>query len=83
MVTFRPFYIPKVQKAFRKSSVVEDVVTLITGEISAFGDSVKVIKEPEITVSTYQTAVSAQIWLMQTSHYYRPSELFYVQNGRY
>lgn len=56
-------YSQKVQKAFRKSSVVEDVSnTDYFGEISAFGDSVKVIKEPEITVSTYQrgTAVSAQ-----------------------
>ena len=56
-------YSKKVQTAFRKSSVVEDISnTDYFGEISAFGDSVKVIKEPEITVSTYArgTAVSAQ-----------------------
>lgn len=56
-------YSKKVQKAFRKSSVCEDISnTDYFGEISSFGDSVKVIKEPEITVSTYArgTAVAAQ-----------------------
>jgi len=56
-------YSKKVQKEFRKSSVVEDISnTDYLGEISSFGDSVKIIKEQEITVSTYArgTAVAAQ-----------------------
>jgi hypothetical protein len=56
-------YSKKVQTAFRKSSVVEDISnTDYFGEISSFGDSVKVIKEPEITVSSYArgTAVTSQ-----------------------
>ena len=56
-------YSKKVQKEFRKSSVVEDISnTDYLGEISSFGYSVKIIKEPEITVSTYArgTAVAAQ-----------------------
>ena len=56
-------YSKKVQKAFRTSSVCEDISnTDYLGEISSFGDSVKIIKEPEITVSTYArgTAVAAQ-----------------------
>jgi hypothetical protein len=48
-------YSQKVQKAFRKSSVVEDVTnTDYMGDIANYGDSVRIIKEPEITVSTYQ-----------------------------
>jgi len=48
-------YSQKVQKAFRKSSVVEDVTnTDYMGEIANYGDSVRIIKEPEITVSTYE-----------------------------
>ena len=47
-------YSQKVQKTFRKSSVVEDITnTDYTGEIANFGDSVRIIKEPEITVSSY------------------------------
>ena len=56
-------YSKKVQKSFRKSSVCEDITnTDYLGEISSFGDSVKIIKEPEITVSTYArgTTVAAQ-----------------------
>jgi hypothetical protein len=48
-------YSKKVQKAFRKSSVVEDVTnTDYFGEIASFGDSVKIIKEPEIAISSYK-----------------------------
>lgn len=48
-------YSQKVLKIFRKASVAEDVTnTDFTGEIEAFGDTVKVIKEPEITVRDYQ-----------------------------
>jgi hypothetical protein len=47
-------YSKKVQKAFRKSSVVEDITnTDYSGEIANFGDSVKIIKEPEITINSY------------------------------
>ena len=47
-------YSQKVQKTFRKSSVVEDVTnTDYFGEIANFGDSVRIIKEPEITVNSY------------------------------
>lgn len=56
-------YSQKVQKAFRKSSVVEDITnTDYMGEIANYGDSVRIIKEPEITVSDYKrgTTVAAQ-----------------------
>lgn len=56
-------YSQKVQKAFRKSSVVEDITnTDYFGEIANFGDSVRIIKEPEITVNNYKrgTTVAAQ-----------------------
>jgi len=47
-------YSRKVQKAFRKSSVVEDITnTDYTGEIANYGDSVRIIKEPDITINTY------------------------------
>lgn len=47
-------YSKKVQKAFRNSSVVEDITnTDYSGEIANFGDSVKIIKEPDIAISTY------------------------------
>lgn len=47
-------YSKKVQKAFRNSSVVEDITnTDYSGEIANFGDSVKIIKEPDITINSY------------------------------
>ena len=47
-------YSKKVQRAFRKSSVVEDITnTDYAGEIANMGDSVKIIKEPEITINSY------------------------------
>lgn len=47
-------YSKKVQKTFRKSSVVEGITNNdYFGEISNFGDSVRIIKEPEITVVPY------------------------------
>lgn len=47
-------YSKKVQKAFRKSSVIEDVTnTDYAGELANMGDSVKIIKEPEITINSY------------------------------
>jgi hypothetical protein len=48
-------YSKKVQKAFRKSSVVEDITnTDYFGEIANFGDSVRIIKEPEIAIASYK-----------------------------
>ena len=53
------FFLPsvfskKVLNFFRKASVVEAITnTDYAGEISAFGDSVKIIKEPVISVSNY------------------------------
>ena len=47
-------YSKKVLNFFRKSSVVEAITnTDYAGEISAYGDSVKIIKEPVITVEDY------------------------------
>lgn len=56
-------YSKKVQLAFRKSTIAGDITNSdYFGEISAQGDSVKIIKEPEITVSPYArgTQVNAQ-----------------------
>ena len=47
-------YSQKVLKFFRTASVVEDITnTDYAGEIENFGDTVKIIKEPTITVSSY------------------------------
>lgn len=47
-------YSKKAQLAFRKRAVVQAVTnTDYFGEISAFGDTVNIIKEPNITVSSY------------------------------
>jgi len=47
-------YSKKAQLAFRKSSIVQDITNSdYFGEISAFGDSVKIIKEPEVSVTPY------------------------------
>ena len=56
-------YSKQVQLAFRKSSVVEEITNSdYFGEIANMGDSVKVIKEPEITVKAYTrgTAITPQ-----------------------
>jgi hypothetical protein len=56
-------YSKKVQLAFRKATVVGDVTNSdYFGEIAAQGDTVRIIKEPEISVSEYKrgTQVSAQ-----------------------
>jgi len=48
-------YSKKVLNFFRKASVIEAITnTDYAGELSAFGDSVKIIKEPEITVYQYE-----------------------------
>ena len=47
-------YSQKVQKFFRTASVVEDITnTDYAGEIENFGDTVNIIKEPTISVSSY------------------------------
>ena len=56
-------YSKKVQLAFRKSTVVGDITNSdYFGEIASQGDTVKIIKEPEISVSQYArgTQVTAQ-----------------------
>jgi hypothetical protein len=56
-------YSKKVQLAFRKATVVGDVTNSdYFGEISAQGDTVRIIKEPEISVSEYKrgTQIAAQ-----------------------
>ena len=47
-------YSKQVQLAFRKASIVEAITNNdYFGEIAQMGDSVKIIKEPEITVKEY------------------------------
>ena len=48
-------YSKKVLNFFRKASVIEAITnTDYAGELTAYGDSVKIIKEPEITVYQYE-----------------------------
>ena len=48
-------YSKKVLNFFRKSSVAEAITnTDYAGEIAGFGDTVKIIKEPSITVYEYK-----------------------------
>ena len=52
-------YSQKVLKYFRRASVAEAITnTDYSGEIENFGDTVKIIKEPTITVSAYQRGAS-------------------------
>ena len=56
-------YSKQVQLTFRKSSIVEDVTNNdYFGEIANMGDSVKIIKEPEVSVQAYSrgTQITAQ-----------------------
>ena len=56
-------YSKKVQLAFRKATVVGDVTNSdYFGEIANQGDTVKIIKEPEVSVSAYTrgTTIAAQ-----------------------
>ena len=44
----------KVQVAFRKKAMVDDITTSdYFGEISNYGDTVRIIKEPDVTISDY------------------------------
>lgn len=54
-------YSQKVQLAFRKSSVVQDITNNdYFGEIANKGDSVRIIKEPSITVAPYLRGTQIQ-----------------------
>lgn len=54
-------YSKKVQLAFRKKTVVGDISNSdYFGEISAMGDTVRIIKEPEISVSSYARGTQIQ-----------------------
>jgi uncharacterized protein YqfB (UPF0267 family) len=56
-------YSKKVQSAFRKSTVTGDITNSdYFGEIASQGDTVRIIKEPEISVSEYKrgTTIAAQ-----------------------
>jgi hypothetical protein len=54
-------YSKKVQKAFRKSSIARDITNSeYFGEIGDLGDSVRIIKEPEISVSAYKRGQQIQ-----------------------
>ncbi len=56
-------YSKQVQLAFRKTSIIEAITNNdYFGEISNFGDSVRIIKEPEIAVKAYNrgTQITAQ-----------------------
>lgn len=56
-------YSKQVQLAFRKASTVEDITNSdYFGEIANMGDSVKIIKEPEVSVQSYArgTQITAQ-----------------------
>ena len=47
-------YSQKVLKFFRRASVVEDITnTDYAGEIENFGDTVRIMKEPTVTISAY------------------------------
>jgi len=56
-------YSKKVQLAFRKKSICNDITNSdYFGEIASQGDTVKIIKEPEVSVSEYKrgTTIAAQ-----------------------
>jgi hypothetical protein len=57
----RKSFSQKVLKFFRRASVAEDITnTDYAGEIENFGDTVRIIKEPTITVSSILTWL---LWL--------------------
>lgn len=54
-------YAKKAQLAFRKESICQALTnTDYMGEISSFGDSVKIMKEPEISVTPYARGTQIQ-----------------------
>lgn len=58
------------QLMFRKTSVVEDITNSeYFGEISAYGDSVRIIKEPEITVRKYARGTQLEMQDLEDSDF--------------
>jgi hypothetical protein len=63
-------YSKKVQLAFRKATVVSDITNSdYFGEISAQGDTVRIIKEPEISVSAYARGTQVQAQDLQDADF--------------
>lgn len=63
-------YSKKVQLAFRKASTVGDITNSdYFGEISAQGDTVRIIKEPEISVSSYARGTQVQAQDLQDADF--------------
>lgn len=63
-------YSKKVQLAFRKATVVGDITNSdYFGEISAQGDTVRIIKEPEISVSSYARGTQVQAQDLQDADF--------------
>jgi hypothetical protein len=63
-------YSKKVQLAFRKSTVVGDITNSdYFGEISSQGDTVRIIKEPEISVSAYARGTQVQAQDLQDADF--------------
>lgn len=64
-------YSKKVQKQFRRTAVAEAITNSdYFGEIKAMGDTVKIIKEPEITVSAYARGTQLTPQDLQDSDFY-------------
>lgn len=64
-------YSKKVQKQFRRTAVAESITNSdYFGEIKNFGDSVKIIKEPEITISAYARGTQLTPQDLQDSDFY-------------
>lgn len=63
-------YSKKVQLAFRKASTVGDITNSdYFGEIAAQGDTVRIIKEPEISVSAYARGTQVQAQDLQDADF--------------
>lgn len=63
-------YSKKVQLAFRKATIVGDITNSdYFGEISAQGDTVRIIKEPEISVSAYARGTQVQAQDLQDADF--------------
>lgn len=64
-------YSKKVQKQFRRTAVAEKITNSdYFGEIKNFGDSVKIIKEPEITIQAYARGTQLTPQDLEDSDFY-------------
>lgn len=64
-------YSKKVQKQFRRTAVSESITNSdYFGEIKNFGDTVKIIKEPEVTVSAYARGTQLTPQDLEDSDFY-------------